>query len=82
MVCVFIFSFLRGGFAWFMSQNATYKTLYGALATIPVSLVWMYLSWGVVIFGAVITATLEEFQQLDDKSIQKILLKEKIEKRK
>lgn len=82
LVAVFIFSFLRGGFAWFMSQNATYSTLYGALAIIPVSLIWMYLSWSVVIFGAVITASLEEFQQLDGKTINKILRKDKLEKRK
>ena len=82
LVSVCIFSFLREGFTLFMSQNATYKTLYGALAVIPVSLIWMYLTWSVVIFGAVVTATLEEYQQLGKKDVQKILIKEKIEKRK
>jgi len=82
VVTLCLFCLLREGFALFMSQNATYKTLYGALAVIPVSLIWMYLSWSVVIFGAVITATLEEYQQIGGKSVQKILVKEKIEKRK
>jgi len=82
LVAVCLFSFLREGFTLFMSSNATYKTLYGALAVIPVSLIWMYLSWSVVIFGAVITAALEEYQQIGSKSVKQILAKEKFEKRK
>lgn len=82
LTALILFWVLRSGFAWFMLQNATYKTLYGALAVIPVSLIWMYLSWSVVIFGAVVTATLEEFRTSDSKTIQKILIKDKLEKRK
>lgn len=81
-VSLMIFSFMREGFTYFMTRNATYKTLYGAMAVVPVSLIWMYLSWSVVIFGAVVTAALEEFQQLDSKTIKNILIKEKVEKRK
>ncbi len=82
LTALILFWVLRSGFAWFMLQNATYKTLYGALAVIPVSLIWMYLSWSVVIFGAVVTAALEEFRTSDSKTIQKILIKDKLEKRK
>ena len=45
-------------------SNATYKTLYGALAALPIFLVWMYLVWAVVIFGAVVTAAIDEYQRL------------------
>ena len=82
IVSLVIFAIMREGFTCFMTRNATYKTLYGAMAVVPVSLIWMYLIWSVVIFGAVVTASLEEFQQLDAKSINKILIKEKVEKRK
>ncbi len=82
LTALILFWVLRSGFAWFMLQNATYRTLYGALAVIPVSLIWMYLSWSVVIFGAVVTAALEEFRTSDSKTIQKILIKDKLEKRK
>lgn len=58
-VCMII---LRIGFGYFLSMNITYKTLYGALATIPIMLVWMYSWWAVVLSGAVITATLEDFK--------------------
>lgn len=81
-VAVILFSVLRRGFGYFMVKAATYKTLYGALATLPVFLIWMYLAWSVVIFGAVVTAALEEYRQLDDRALKKILVAGKPEKRK
>lgn len=53
---------LRYGFGYFLQLNVTYKTLYGAMASVPLLLVWMYSWWTVVLFGAVITASLEEFK--------------------
>lgn len=81
-VAVILFSVLRRGFGYFMVKAAAYKTLYGALTTLPVFLIWMYLAWSVVIFGAVVTAALEEYRQLDDRALKKILVTGKPEKRK
>lgn len=53
---------LRKGFGWFLKMNVTYSTLYGALAAVPLLLIWMYSWWAVVLFGAVITAAIEEFR--------------------
>ena len=33
------------------------------MATIPLLLVWLYLSWAVILFGAVVTAGLEEYNK-------------------
>ncbi len=54
---------LRFGFGYFLQLNVTYKTLYGAMASVPLILVWMYSWWTVVLFGAVITASLEELKR-------------------
>ena len=34
----------------------TYATVYGAFATLPIFLVWIYLSWVIILLGAVIAA--------------------------
>ena len=81
LIAVILFWVLRKGFSVFFSMTVTYKILYGALATIPVFLIWMYLVWAVVIFGAVVTAALEEYQSLDDRQLKKILINGKPEKR-
>lgn len=71
LVAIILFWLLRKGFTSAITMTATYKTLYGALATLPIFLIWMYLAWAVVIFGAVFTAALEEYQQLDERQLKK-----------
>ena len=70
LVSVVLFSLLRHGFGMFVLNNATYKTLYGAMAILPVFLVWMYLSWAVVIFGAVVTAALDDYRSIEGKPLK------------
>ena len=81
LVAIILFWLLRKGFTSAITMTATYKTLYGALATLPIFLIWMYLAWAVVIFGAVFTAALEEYQQLDERQLKKVLVAGKPEKR-
>ncbi|MBQ9034486.1 MAG: YihY family inner membrane protein [Alphaproteobacteria bacterium] len=61
-VAFIMMTVLRYGFGYFLQLNVTYKTLYGAMASVPLLLVWMYSWWTVVLFGAVIVASLEELQ--------------------
>lgn len=61
-VSAVLFVALRNGFSQFLINSDTYRTLYGALAVIPLFLVSMYLSWAVVLFGGVMTAALPEWR--------------------
>lgn len=61
------FYIMRKFFGTFIASSVTYKTLYGALATLPILLVWLYFNWAVVIFGASITASLDEY--LEEKNM-------------
>lgn len=48
------------GFAWYVTKVAGYELVYGALASLPVFLLWIYLGWVIVLAGAAIAATLGE----------------------
>jgi membrane protein len=45
-------------FAIFIRQFPAYAIIYGALAALPLFLIWMYLSWLITLVGAVLAAAL------------------------
>lgn len=52
------FEAMKYGFSQFVTNFSSYKLVYGAFASVPIFLVWIYASWVVVIFAAIITAGL------------------------
>lgn len=57
-----LFEFLKSGFGIYLRHFPSYEIIYGALATIPVFLVWTYLLWVVIFAGAELTAALPEWR--------------------
>jgi membrane protein len=57
-----LFEVLKKGFGLYVSSVPTYQTIYGAMATVPIFLIWMYVSWTVVLFGAEMAAALPEWR--------------------
>lgn len=57
------FEIAKRGFAFFVTHFANYKAIYGAVAALPVFLIWIYLSWTIILAGAVMTATLPEWRR-------------------
>jgi len=49
---------LKIGFSLYIGVSSFYQTVYGALAAIPIFLLWMYVSWNAVLLGAVVAANL------------------------
>ena len=41
---------------WYLQAVPTYTVIYGALAAVPIFLIWIYLAWVIVLLGAVIAA--------------------------
>ncbi len=50
------FTAAKSGLAFYVKQVPTYSTLYGAFATVPIFLIWMYLGWVIMLVGAVLAA--------------------------
>jgi membrane protein len=50
------FEIAKRALAWYVQSVPTYSVIYGAFATVPIFLVWMYLGWVIVLLGAVVAA--------------------------
>ncbi len=58
-----VFELTKQGFGFYITNFPTYKLVYGAFAAVPVFLMWLYISWLVVLLGAVVVAALPEWRQ-------------------
>lgn len=63
LLATVLFELAKRGFGFFVIHFSAYKTIYGAVAALPVFLIWIYLSWMVILLGAVVTATLPEWSR-------------------
>ncbi|HKM72402.1 MAG TPA: YihY family inner membrane protein [Stellaceae bacterium] len=53
---------LKVGFSIYIGATSFYSTVYGALAVIPIFLLWMYIAWMAVLLGAVVAAALPNWR--------------------
>lgn len=60
LVAALGFALIQRGFSQYVSLVPNYTLIYGAFAAVPILLVWLYLSWLVVLGGALATAVLGE----------------------
>lgn len=49
----------KWGFQLYVQNAVTYSVLYGTLGLIPLFLIWVYLSWLIILFGLELTYTLQ-----------------------
>ncbi len=62
VVAALLFELAKRGFTLFITQFASYELIYGAFAAFPVFLLWLFVSWLIILFGVELTrsATLQE----------------------
>lgn len=58
VVAMVMFEIAKRGFGVFVASIPTYRVIYGAVAALPVFLIWIYLSWVITLLGAQVTAAL------------------------
>jgi membrane protein len=63
------FEIAKRGFAIYLTRFPTYTLIYGAFATIPIFLLWLYMSWVVVLVGGTLTAVLPAYRFAEGRPI-------------
>ena len=61
VICAILFELAKYGFCIYVKEMSGYENIYGALAILPLFLVWIYISWVIILFGAHITFCLSSF---------------------
>ena len=66
-VAALLFELAKGGFTFFIKQAPSYQVVYGAFAAVPVFLLWIYISWMIVLGGAELVRALVVFHEYRSK---------------
>lgn len=54
-ITTIIFESAKAAFVFYLNYASTYRVIYGAMAILPIFLLWLYVSWLIILLGALIT---------------------------
>ncbi len=64
LVAAIFFTLGKQAFAWYIKTFPSYQLIYGAMATLPIMLLWIQLSWIAILLGAQLAAVLADMRRL------------------
>ncbi|MEB3752999.1 YihY family inner membrane protein [Acinetobacter sp. MD2(2019)] len=56
-----LFELLKTFFGYVMANFTSYELIYGAFAAVPIFLLWIYLSWNIILLGVELSFTITSF---------------------
>ncbi len=62
VIVAVVFELLKHVFGTVMTNFTSYEAIYGAFAAVPIFLLWIYLSWNLILLGVEISYTLTIFE--------------------
>ncbi|MDU8924928.1 virulence factor BrkB family protein [Pasteurellaceae bacterium LIM206] len=65
LIAAIFFTLGKKAFMWYITTFPSYELIYGAMATLPLMLLWIQLSWIFVLLGAQLAAVLGETAELN-----------------
>lgn len=63
-----LFEMAKRGFDYYLRAFAGYERIYGALSVIPAFLLWLYVTWLIVLFGAALAYVIEHRDETGDET--------------
>lgn len=69
-IAMCLFELIKYGFSLYLQFFPTYRLIYGAMAVIPIFIVWVYITWLIVLVSAVICRGLQVRFREDAASVQ------------
>lgn len=63
ILAAILFELAKKVFTLYVTSFPIYQLIYGVLSSIPILLIWIYLSWCIILFGAEFSATLTVFRK-------------------
>ena len=72
LIAAIFFTLGKQAFAWYITTFPSYQLIYGAMATLPIMLLWIQISWTVVLFGAQLAAVLAEVWSMNQTNLEEV----------
>ncbi|MDH2997678.1 hypothetical protein A1D22_08100 [Pasteurellaceae bacterium LFhippo2] len=65
LIAALFFTLGKQAFVWYITTFPSYQAIYGVLATIPIMIVWIHLSWKMVLLGGQVASALKDFEMIN-----------------
>lgn len=62
LLATFLFELVKWGIGVYLGSFGSYSAIYGALAVVPIFLLWIYLTWTAVLLGASLASSISAFR--------------------